>query len=86
MSAFKDFLVNNLDLILSVVVVLASSIATLCGFKVSYNKEKNQLQIANAELAKAKAELEKAIIDGSYIICPHCGGKIVLKDVQIKVD
>lgn len=47
---------------------------------------KAELQTANAELEKEKIELEKQIYSGSYVICPGCGRKIKLSEMEFLVD
>jgi len=46
----------------------------------------NELAAKNAELEIEKIELQKAIYNGTYILCPNCGEKIYLKDMKFKVD
>lgn len=46
----------------------------------------NELRTQNIVLQQEKIELQTAIYNGTYILCPNCGEKIYLKDMQFKVD
>lgn len=49
----------------------------------TYLIAKAKAKTKEAELELANIELQKAIIEGSYILCPSCGEKIFLKDAKI---
>lgn len=78
------WITEHLELIISLITILVASIASLAGISVKWRSDKKALEIENIRLETKQKELEKAIIDGSYIICPNCGSKIFLKDVDIK--
>lgn len=64
-------------------------ITALCGCVVAWlnnSKAKAELNQEKAELEKQKLSLEETIYNGSYIICPNCGHKIRLGDVNIQID
>lgn len=49
----------------------------------SVKKANAYAEEAKAKLELEKLELERAIISGSYVICPKCGDHVALKDATI---
>lgn len=80
----KAWIIDNLELIISLITILVASFASIAGISVKWRSDKKALEIENVKLEQKQKDLEKAIIDGSYIICPNCGHQIFLKDVEIK--
>lgn len=78
------WITEHLDLIISLVTILVASFASIAGISVKWRADKKALEIENIKLEQKSKDLEKAIIDGSYIVCPACGHHIFLKDVEIK--
>lgn len=72
--------------------LLAAVLGCLASFfyakKTKYDADAtaNDLRKENLILQQEKIELQTAIYNGTYILCPNCGEKIFLKDMQFKVD
>lgn len=71
----------------AVVAILSAITALFLGIKQrqSLKKAEAYKETALAELEAEKIRLQQIVVDGSYIICPHCGNSVKLKDVEIKV-
>ena len=63
---------------------IVAGVAGLLGGLIVYLTKRVKYKQLLCEQEIANAELQKAIIEGSYIICPSCGTKIMLKSVEIK--
>lgn len=77
------------ELISAVVVSSLSAIGTFTAFLLSFLKSKKakyEKEQAAMELEKTKLEYETKIYDGSYVICPTCGEKLRLKNMEFKID
>lgn len=55
-------------------------LTAVCGYLISYFNAKKTIQ----DLSKSKTELEKAVLENSYFICPACGKVIHAKDIEWK--
>lgn len=86
MQWFKDFLKENMASILPSLMAIISAFCTLAIVWIKTRKSKLELQNSNIELQKQKLELERQMYEGSYIICPDCKRKILLKDMKFIVD
>lgn len=79
----KDFFSEYGAQIMSYVfTVLAAFVSFLVVF---FNSKKAKYEYKE-QLAKKETEnlaLQKAIIEGAYVICPSCGSKIFLKDAKV---
>lgn len=53
--------------------------------KQSVNKAKAYAQEAQLKLEAEKVQLQKIIVEGSYVICPKCGASVPLYNAEIKV-
>lgn len=62
---------------------LVSGISLILGGLLTYIVARLKYKTKVAEKETTIAELQKAIIDGSYILCPSCGEKIYLKDAKV---
>lgn len=69
--------------IVSLIAPLLSAIVAFLIVFFNSKKAKFEYKEALAQKEKENLALQKAIIEGSYIICPNCGAKIFLKDVQV---
>lgn len=69
--------------IISLVAPVASAIVAFLVVFFNSKKAKYEFKEALALKEKENLALQKALIEGSYIICPHCSSKIFLKDVQV---
>lgn len=69
--------------IISLVTPLVSAIVAFLVVFFNSKKAKFEYKEALAQKEKENLALQKALIEGSYIICPNCGSKIFLKDVQV---
>ena len=52
----------------------------------AYLKNRANFKAKQTELEIENIQLKKAMIEGSYIICPNCGTKILLKDTKIYME
>lgn len=80
----REWFLENWEFIASVITILVTCIASIFGVTVKMRADKKALEIANTGLQEEKLRLERAIVEGSYIICPKCGHRIFLRDVEIK--
>ena len=81
----REWFLENWEFIASLLTVLVTCIASICGITVKLRGDKKALEISNNNLAMEKARLKTAIVEGSYIVCPKCGEIIYLKDVEVKI-
>lgn len=65
---------------------LVPTIGTLLSVSIACVIAALKARTAKHELALEKTQLEKTIYEGSYIICPHCGNKVYIRDVKFYVD
>lgn len=63
--------------------IVSAAAGLIVGFIV-YLCKRVKYKEALVEKETANIELQKIIVEGSYIICPNCGHKIMLKDTTIK--
>lgn len=82
----REWFLENWEFLASILTILVTCVASICGVTVKVRSDKKALEIANVKLETEKAQLETAIVSGSYIVCPNCGHKIFLKDVEVKID
>lgn len=62
-------------------------VAALAGLVVGffcYLKSRCKYKQALTEKETENIKLQEVIVEGSYIICPHCHQKIMMKDITIK--
>lgn len=85
MNSFANWFVENWQFIASFLAVLLSVVGALVGIKVSYNSSTKTLTAEKVKLDQENVRLKRAIVEGAYIICPHCGEMILLKDVEVKI-
>ena len=83
--SFAEWFTDNWQFIASFLVTALSVVGALVGIKVSYNSSTKTLTAEKVKLDTENARLKRAIVEGAYIICPHCGEVIFLKDVEVKV-
>ena len=73
--------------LLPIIITAATSIGTALTAAIvawiNYAKKRAELKEAQATAEAEKAALQKAIVDGAYIICPSCGEIIYLKEQKI---
>lgn len=62
--------------------IVAALSGLIIGF-VAYLKARLTYKTTIAEKDTANAELQKVIIQGSYVICPDCGKKILIQSTTI---
>ena len=65
--------------------VIVTALCGLCSAVVTYLIAKTKARTKEAELEAVNVELQKTMIEGSYILCPSCGSKIYLKDAKVYV-
>lgn len=77
-----------ITLVSSCLVALISALtATFMTVKArqSVKKANAYKEEAIAKLELEKVELQRTIINGSFVICPKCGEHVVLKDAEVKL-
>lgn len=79
----QEFLNSYGAQIVSLITPLLSAIVAFLVVFFNSKKAKYEYKEALAQKEKENLALQKALIEGSYIICPNCGSKIFLKDVQV---
>ena len=79
----KDFLNSYGAQIVSLITPLLSAFVAFLVVFFNSKKAKYEYKEALAKKEKENIALQKALIEGSYIICPSCGSKIFLKDVTV---
>lgn len=79
----KEFLNSYGAQIVSLITPLLSAMVAFLVVFFNSKKAKYEFKEALALKEKENLALQKALIEGSYIICPNCGSKIFLKDVQV---
>lgn len=86
MSEFLNQLVPYLPALITTAGAVA---AAICGVVIAWSKKttaQHELEVEKTQLEKDKVELERTIYEGSYIICPQCGRKIILKEMEFHID
>lgn len=64
--------------IATVVTSGVSVFVALCSFAVAWFKSKE----AKARADEIENKYSEALLNGAYLICPKCGAKIMLKDIE----
>lgn len=85
----RDLIAQLIPYLPAIITTAGTVAAAICAMIVANAKAKTakaECEIEKATLEKEKVQLETAIINGSYIVCPNCGTKIYLKDVQVQID
>lgn len=82
--SFKEWFLENWPYIASLITVIVTAVLGSLGYNVKVSSDNKALRIEKTKLEEEKTRLTRAIIEGSYIICPNCGEEIFLKDVEIK--
>lgn len=82
--SFKEWFIENWPYIASVITAILTCVLGSLGYTVKVRSDNKALTIEKTRLEEEKTRLTRAIIEGSYIICPNCGEEIFLKDVEIK--
>lgn len=72
-----------LDVLFTYWPVIVSALAGLGVGFLTYLTKRTKYKTALVEKETENLELQKAIYEGSYIICPECGKKIFLKDSKV---
>ena len=77
---------ETLGVIITAAVAVVSAFLSMIVVAINTRKAKLKLEEEKTKLEQKNVELQQAIIDGAFIICPNCGLKIRLKDVEIKTE
>lgn len=70
----------------SAIIAALISLFTCLKSRSEVKQKKQELEIVKIEKEKSIAELEKSVIENSFIICPHCGTKIKVKDMDFRTN
>lgn len=76
MNPFVETLIQYWPVIIGSLAGLLSGVCLYLAKRIQYKKALVEKELENLEL-------QKSIIEGSYIICPGCGTKIMLKSAKI---
>lgn len=85
----NEFIQQVLPYLPAIITTAGAVAAAICGVIIAWSKKttaQNELELEKAQLEKDKVELERTIYEGSYIICPQCGRKIILKEMEFHID
>ena len=78
-----EILKEYLPQLLTIAVTILSALSACLVMFFNSKKAKYEYQKTLTEKETENLALQKAIIEGSYIICPNCGHKIFLKDQKV---
>lgn len=77
---------NYLSTAIVAVLGIVSAFSAYLVSAINNKKKLKEVELANIELKKEQAELQLAIYNNSYTICPFCGEKIYIKDMVFRKD